>query len=425
MRRIFDQIARRRDRVVAIGDQALVGLSNFLALAAFARVLPREDFAAIGVAVAIHYVIFGFHRAAIVMPYILSAKDRSDPVPRSAWAWLAMRVSLLVGLLLFLAALGLGLSGLSLFATKCALFAAFQSPGLLLQEFAKRWLYQHQRPGAVLISSGSGFALVLAGVALVALALPVAMLASAVLGAAALAAALIAFLLCRPSRDGLGVRAATLIGRRREFTLWQSLAHIPYILYNNGYTLLLAIFTGPMAAAGYTALRTLLSPSVSLISAVDSTDKLRAIAAFHEDGPPGAKRSADRTRRLLLALNGPFLLAAAFLAAPYQHLVLGPAYHHPVEMAVLAVYCLLLSINQPFETFLVVQEQARTLLFSRCLSAVLAVAGLMLLGPLLGLLGAAIALVIAQACNLGALWWLSRRQLRSFPMPSREMAVTA
>jgi O-antigen/teichoic acid export membrane protein len=115
-------------------------------------------------------------------------------------------------------------------------------------------------------------------------------------------------------------------------------------------------------------------------------------------------------------LNGPFLLAAAIFAGPYQHLVLGPAYHHPVEMAVLAGYCLLLSVNQPFETFLVVQEQARTLLFSRCLSAVLAIAGLALLGPMLGLLGAAIALLVAQSCNLVALWWLSRRQLRHAPL---------
>jgi Na+-driven multidrug efflux pump len=85
-------------------------------------------------------------------------------------------------------------------------------------------------------------------------------------------------------------------------------------------------------------------------------------------------------------------------------------------MAVLAGYCLLLSTNQPFETFLVVQEQARTLLFSRCLSAVLAIAGLALLGPMLGLLGAAIALLVAQSCNLVALWWLSRRQLRHAPL---------
>jgi len=426
MRRIIDSLSRRRDRMVAMVDQAMVGLSNFIAMAAFARLLPREDFAAIGVAIAIHYVLFGFHRAAIVMPYILSAKDRPEPLPRSAWAYLAMRTSLLVGLMLFLAALGLGLLGVSAFATKCALFAALQSPPLLLQEFGKRWLYQHGRPGGVLVSSAAAFVLVMVGIAAMAFVLPsTPMLAPALLGLAALTAALIAFLTCRPSRDGLGVRAAELIGRRREFTLWQSVAHIPYILYNNGYTLLLAIFTGPVGAAGYTALRTLLSPSVSLISAVDSTDKLRAIAAFHDQGPAGAKRSADRTRRLLLSLNGPFLLAAAILAGPYQHLVLGAAYYHPVEMAVLAAYCLLLSVNQPFETFLVVQEQARTLLFSRCLSATIAVGGLALLGPSLGLLGAAIALLAAQLCNLVALWWLSRRQLRLHPAPAPDLALTA
>jgi O-antigen/teichoic acid export membrane protein len=167
---------------------------------------------------------------------------------------------------------------------------------------------------------------------------------------------------------------------------------------------------------------------VSLISAVDSTDKLRAIAAFHQSGARGAKRSADRTRRLLLSLNGPFLLGCALFASPYQRLVLGPHYHHPVEMAVLAAYCLLLSVNQPFETFLVVQEKARILMFSRCLSAALAIAGLLLLAPPLGLLGAAIALLIAQSCNLIALWWLSRQQLRAHddqPMEAQKAAMTA
>ena len=425
MRHILDHIARRRDRLTAISDQALVGLANFGALAAFARLLPREDFAAIGVAIAIHFVIFGFHRAAIVMPYILSGKDVPDPMPRSAWAWLAMRVSLVAALLLFVTAVGLALAGASVFAIKCALFAALQCPALLLQEFAKRWLYQHRRFGGVLIASATGFVLTIAGIGLLVLSGAPPMLASAILGLSALAVALVGFLLCRPSRDGCSVRAATLIGRRREFTLWQSVAHIPYILYNNGYPLLLALITGPAATASYTALRTLLSPSVSLISAVDSTDKLRAIAAFHEDGPGGAKRSADRTRRLLLALNGPFLLLCAVFASPYQALVLGPAYHHPVEMAVLAAYCLLLSVNQPFETFLVVQEKARILMVSRCLSAGLAIGGLLLLGPAYGLLGGAIALLVALACNLAALWWLSQQQLRVPRFRQEEAAMTA
>jgi O-antigen/teichoic acid export membrane protein len=425
VRRTFEWLARRRDRAVAISDQALVGLANFGAMAAFARLLPREDFAAIGVAVAIHFMIFGFHRAAIVMPYILSAKDQPDPVPRSAWAWAAMRVSLLVALLLLIAATGLALAGAPVFAVKCALYAGLQSPALLLQEFAKRWLYQHDRMGSVLISSISGFLLIVGGIALLWVTGAPPLFASAILGISALMVALIAFLLCRPTRDGWSIRSKVLIGRRREFTLWQSAAHIPYILYNNGYPLLLALVSGPAATAGYTAMRTLLSPSVSLISAVDATDKLRAIAAFNEKGPRGAKRSADRTRRLLLLLNGPFLLACAIFASPYQQFVLGPAYQHPVEMAVLAAYCLLLSINQPFETFLVVQEKARILMVSRCLSAVLAIAGLLLLGPLLGLLGAAIALLAAQTCNLVALWWLSHRELREPRIKTQEAAMTA
>jgi len=425
VQRLLSFVARRRDRVAAISDQALVGIANFAAMAAFARLLPREDFAAIGVAIAIHFVLFGFHRAAIVMPYILSAKDKPEPQPRSAWAWLAIRVSLAAAVLLFFVAFLLSASNAPPFAAKCAFYAALQSPALLLQEFAKRWLYQHHRVGSVLIGSSSGFIVTGAGIGLLYFGRGPAWAASALLGISALVVALIGFLRCRPDWNSRSVTAWTLIGRRREFTLWQSVAHIPYILYNNGYTLLLAMLSGPAATAGYTALRTLLSPSVSLISAVDSTDKLRAIAAYHEGGTRAAKRSADRTRRLLVTLNGPFLLACALLASPYQKFVLGPAYHHPIEMAVLAAYCFLLSINQPFETFLIVQEKARTLMFSRCLSAFLAISGLLLLAPRFGLLGAAIALLLAQGCNLFALWWLSHQQLREAPIQPKEAVMTA
>jgi len=62
---------------------------------------------------------------------------------------------------------------------------------------------------------------------------------------------------------------------------------------------------------------------------------------------------------------------------------------------------------------------------SRCLSAALAIGGLLLLAPSLGLLGAAIALFAAQACNLGALWWLSRQQLRTPELRQEKAALAA
>ena len=82
-------------------------------------------------------------------------------------------------------------------------------------------------------------------------------------------------------------------------------------------------------------------------------------------------------------------------------------------------------VNQPFETFLVVQEKARILMVSRCLSAGLAIGGLLLLGPAYGLLGGAIALLVAQTCNLAALWWLSQQQLRVPRFQQEEAAMTA
>jgi len=149
---------------------------------------------------------------------------------------------------------------------------------------------------------------------------------------------------------------------------------------------------------------------VSLISAVDSTDKIRAVNAFRKEGIWGANRSVHKTRLFLIGLNGPFLLAVCLFAAPLQHLII-PKYVLPRETWILAAYFLLLTINQPYETFLIVQERAKVLFVSRCLSAAIALGGVTLLGRTFGLAGGATALVLAQAVNLIALWLLSRREL--------------
>ena len=415
--RIIDRLSQRRDRIFAIVDQGFTGIGNFTALTLLARSLPTAQYAAIGAAIALHFVLFGFYRATIVLPYILAAKDDDRAVPEGAWCWLAFRVFIIQAGVMLLASMAATTAGCSDFTHEVALCAAIQSPPLLLQEFSKRWLYQHRRAGAVALSSAIGFAIVITAILAMMSGGASWIAASLALGSGAQAAAVVGFAFNPPGMAGRFVRSVKLLGRRRRFAAWQSLTHIPYVLYNTGYPLLLAAISGPGVTASYTALRTLLSPAGSLISAVDATDKVRAVAAYRIYGLRGAKQSVDRTRVLLLALNGPALIMAALAAGPIQHLMFGDSYHHPVEMAVLASYFLLLSINQPYESFMVVQEAARSLLVSRCLSAGLAILLLIVLAPRLGLMGAVIALVVAQVANFIALHLLSLRKVREVGRP--------
>ncbi len=408
--RIIGLLSPRRDRIFAIVDQGFTGIGNFTALTLLARSLPTTQYAAIGAAIAAHFVLFGFYRANIVLPYILAAKDDETAVPEGAWCWLAFRVAAIQAGAMLLLSLALAGAGVSAFAQEVMLCAAILSPPLLLQEFSKRWLYQHRRAGTVATGSAIGFAVVILAIVAMTRIGASWIAASLALGGGALVAAIFGFVRYPPGPAGRSVCAGVLLGRRRRFAVWQSVTHIPYVLYNTGYPLLLAAVSGPGITASYTALRTLLLPAGSVITAVDATDKVRAVAAYRIDGLAGAKRSVDRTRLLLLALNGPALIVAALAAAPIQHLLLGSAYHHPREMAVLAIYFLLLSINQPYESFMVVQEAARSLLVSRCLSAGLAILLLLVLAPRFGLMGAVVALVVAQVANFGALHLMSARR---------------
>ena len=414
----------KSDRVFAMADQALLGAANLIAMACFARMLPKADFGALGAALGVHFVLFGFHRANLVLPFILAAKSETEREQRP-WAWFAIWISVAVAVLLLAASWIAGRLPIPPLAAQVLLYAAILSPAMLLQEFGRRWLYQARQNPWVVASSGVAAAIVGLGLVLEWTSGRPSLGAPLALAAGSLGGALVAFARRSPWPSSPLGEIWERWRRKRRFSLWQSLTHVPYVIYNNGYVLLLTAISGPLAAAGFMSLRTLLSPAVSLISAVDSTDKLRAVSAFGRDGVRGAKASVDNTRRFLLALNTPFLLVVCVLAGPLQTLVFGAGYVHVHEAWVMAAYFLLLSVNQPYETFLIVQESGRPLFLSRLLSAGTAIGALCLLGPRYGLLGAAWALVIAQGLNCLALYLLSARELVQARVAAEPAALAA
>lgn len=398
--RFSSLLTTQRDRIYAFADQLLYGGGNMLAVILFARALSVEIFAAYIAAVAVYFVIFGFHRACLVMPFLLSAKEDTDHDVKSQWFWAAFLTSLGLAMVMFLTTFGLDLAGADANTVMIAAFAAIQAPPLLLQEFGKRWLYQHDLGHAVVISSALSLFTMLSGALLLLLGYLPDHLVSTIIAASALLAVVVQFLALKPAMTGPKLRVmGALLTRRLSFSMWQSGTHLPYVIYNNGFPLLMAAIGSPAVVAGFAAVRNLLAPSVSLVSAVDSTDKIRAVRAYRDGGPAAARRSTDSTRRVLLVLGIPFLVFLAILSGPIQQLVYDGQYYMPWELVVMTAYSALLFINQPYETLLTVAQKGKLLLLSRVISAVTTIAVALYLIPAYGVMGAILSLVIAQAIN--------------------------
>lgn len=156
----------------------------------------------------------------------------------------------------------------------------------------------------------------------------------------------------------------------RQFAFWQALTNIPYAVYNSSVTVIIGMFGGAVAAAGFTVARTLTNPAISMMTAVDSLDKPRAARALQADGLPGLSRSVRRTRRLLMLLCGAYLGVLALVADPVITWAFGGLYDDQVdEVRVLAAAFFLICLNQPSETFLIVLRDSKLLLGTRIAAA--------------------------------------------------------
>ena len=403
-------------RLYALVDQGAQGVANILAMALLGRHLPVAQFGAIGTAIGIYYFVAGFHRSGVVLPYITEADGALSRAERhrehSDWWWLSVVVSLMLAAALVLLAGGVmlvarvwpawGWAGMPL------LLGALVTPPLLAAEQGRRWLYKRGRADLVALAAVAYAGAMLVGAVIA----PMwradaqgAALAWVLGGAAGAAVALAAVAPAAP----VWRRSLACFARHRRFALWLSLTNIPYAIYSSAtVVVLIGVIDGPLAAAVFTAARTVTNPAVSLVSAVDSIDKPRAAQALASGGVAALRRTVAGTRWLLVALTGAWLGGVALGAGPLLDVV----FHHRYagisgEVRVLALAIFLFCLNQPSETLLIVLRASATLFATRCVTAVLTVA-LLVLGSGHGVAGMAAGLAIAQAVNLALLYLAER-----------------
>lgn len=412
-------------RLFALADQGFQGVASIAAMALLGRTLPHDAFGAVGVMIGIYFFVAGFHRSAVVLPYITEhetfADDGAAARYHSDWWWLSVAASLL------LAALLLGLAGATAAVAPSSgawlvaplLMGALITPAMLASEFARRWLYKLDRPDLAALLSLCFFVVLVGGAGVAAALRPDVWGGALAWLAAGAASTLVAFAHVRVASPITGA-SLDCFRRHRGFATWLALNILPYTIYSTAsVVILIGALIGPGAAAVFTAARTLTNPAVSIVSAIDSTDKPRAARALAEQGVAGLRRSIAGTRHLLIAATGGYLGLVALAAAPLLQLVFHDQYPHIAgEVRLLCLAFFLFCLNQPSETMLIVLRASRTMFVTRLVTAIATVIALALAIPH-GVSGMAIAIAASQLVNLAILFFAERHVARSAEEPAR------
>lgn len=397
---------RHKGRLLSFADQGMLGLSAFSINILIARYFSDTTFAIVSVMMGLHYLVFGVHRGVVVLPYILEEGGASGAAAAEAqsawWTINLVFVGAIASLLGFAASIlkVTGLSGPQLTWIVDAVFLlALTTPPLLLFEYARRALYQGGATSKVAICSTAyfiaGTVTVSAGVAAGSAILSG--LAFAVAGAAGTAVFIVSK---RPSGARLSTALATW-KRQSGFGAWQAMTSIPYNLYAISPVVLVGAFAGPTAAAVFGVGRTIASPAFSIVSAVDSMDKPRAVSAMAQAGLKGLHGSISRTRKLILALAGGYLVLVILFAPWATKAAFGPEYANDVgAIRLVALAFLFLCLNQPVETMLIVLRRVRVMFVIRLVAALAIVGGIFMGANVAGVFGVALATAGVQSAVL-------------------------
>ncbi|MDR6788487.1 O-antigen/teichoic acid export membrane protein [Sphingomonas sp. BE138] len=408
---------RRLARLFALADQGFQGLGSIVASALLGRYLPPDAFGAVGVAIGAYYFVAGFHRSLITLPYVTEHREWSDAADdrryHSDWWWLNLAFALALSLALVAIAAGLRivLPAQAWLAAPLMLGAAI-TPPLLAADFVRRWFYKQERAWWAAAVSALFFVALVAGAAVAARLRPDAAAGTLAWGMAATLATVFALAMLRPARPA-AARAWARFAPHARFAGWLALNIFPYTVYSTAtVVILIGALLGPGAAAVFTAARTLTNPAVSIVSAIDSTDKPRAAAALATGGGAGLRRAIGNTRRTLIVLTGGYLALVALFAHPLIALIFHGQYagvERDVQLLCAAFF--LFCLNQPSETLLIVLRASRTMFATRAATALVTLAALIVAIPY-GVAGMAVAIALSQLANIMLLGVAERHALR-------------
>lgn len=360
---------------------------------AYARYATDLHFASYALAYSIALLTVGLQRSLLVIPSLVLHTSGQSSLTIGQWVHGAIHFTIAALVATSGVAAATQVFGSPSWVADASFFCLFLVPTMCLYEAVRRFRYLglgNTAPNRMSLT----FAIfaIAAVVALVGLEstylVPAALLGAGYIAGAALGMAGLGHDVLRPNTS-----IYRELATHRTQTAWHLASYVAYSTYMNGLPTLIAVVGTAGMVADSSATRTLITPVLAIVTAIDHVDKPAAGRALATDGSTGLTRSCAQTRRKLLALSLPWLLLLTALAPtilgaafPSDHFARGPSL-----VWAWVVFALFSVFNQPSETWLIVQGLTRRLFVSKLAGCVTACLTLVILVPVAGALGAVIA----------------------------------
>ena len=407
LERLLDRILRFRARAIAIGEQLVLSVANFVMVLAAGRLMHGDAFASLGVALSATVVLQGVHRTVITIPFVVETapQGRLEHEGR-AWLQLSLFTATAFGLVGALIGLICLVIHQPLWMSEALLASGPYTIVTCMFEFTRRWMFQERAYLRMLIMSTVISAIQIACLFVLASLNALTPTLSLVAMSIATAIGVVVVFIPRWARlDRVSGQFRAIAIRQVHFGKWSALGTLAYNGYNNMIPILLGFFSGAPVVAAFSASRQLMQPVLIPLMAVNNVDKQRSSQEFAAGGLPRLKASLFRTGLLLFSLCAIYAVAAVVLGPMTMDLMFRGKYHAgPLVFALWGLVFIFTAVVQPLETSMYVLRQAHATFYAKLMGGAVAIAAVALLSARFGAGGAVAAAAIGWAVTFVASW---------------------
>jgi O-antigen/teichoic acid export membrane protein len=378
-------------------EQGFLSVGSFGLAIFLARQLPKGEWGAFSLGLAVMLFAQGFQRALVSIP-VATMAHRDDLLWSSLGFWQTIQswLTLITVTVFSLAAALLWTTMPESCLTTALLISGIMVPGYFSMEFWRRILIQAGRVREAAFSGLVFLLLILLLIALLRFSDHGATAAAAGTSLSALAAGMVSRRFVRSGMPAGGARGTSPFSGRSlyQFGRWAILSHVAYSGYNTAIQVILSVVCGPAAMGSFAAVRNLTQPVNTLIGAIDNLDKPRAARAFAAEGFPGLFSSLWRTMGTLSLFGGAYLFLCTAGGGYAVNLLYHGRYGHAWgEVWMWCAIALAMMAAQPLESGLYVSGRTDSLFVNRLISAGIGLGTAAIAIPALGVPGALLSLV--------------------------------
>jgi O-antigen/teichoic acid export membrane protein len=390
------------DRLVSLLDQTVTAAFRFATILVFARLLSKDDFGVVAIAISTSFLFVGLGRGAFGLPFATFCANEKT-LEKDGVNWFGIIVLMVLGssfVPLAFAAIA-RVTSLPAWTVDAALYSAIISPAAVCYESSRRWIFQWKRYRSILSQVAVYGCASAAGLVVFAI-WPTPALAICSTASAYLIGLLIGLRGNIPNvwRPTFLESARTWL-KTWQFSRWTIGEFVADSIQGYGMALIVAAAAGPAGASIFSVTRNLVGPIYTLVAAIGISDMPRMARAFHGGGLNAAVKSMKGSQLFVLIFGLPYLLLIFYFSSEILAGVYGLQYaSFATELRLWSIIALLLMLLRPVDMWLLASFSSHKLFWSKCLGAATTLILASVLVPVRSVEGSLIAIVFGMITSL-------------------------